>query len=382
MDFSRTDEQELLLASIDEFFAQNPQFNEDYIRNAEEHRLPLTEYNLAKIEAGLGLLGIPEEHGGVEVDLQTMVMVAERINEHGMPSGLGQIMQIDDILAFGTELQQKEILSILAEGEMGFSLGLSEPGAGSDSNAIQTSYVRRDGKVIINGHKTFTTDGERAKYVLVMARDFSTDLPANKSTTTWLVPTNAPGVSVDKLHKVGHLTRTLNEMHFDDVEVDESALVGKEHEGFMVVMKNFEVERLVIAADALGMASCAYNDALRYATERIQFGKPIGQFQLIQELLVDMRIKVDNMRNMVYRAAWERDNGMSLRITSALAKRYCARTAFEVIDSAMQVLGGLGYTEHRVARLWRDARMYRIGGGTDEVMVHIAGRALQKEVVA
>jgi alkylation response protein AidB-like acyl-CoA dehydrogenase len=382
MDFKKTDEQQLLLESIDEFFGQNPQFNEQYIKDCEEKQQPMSEFRKAFIEAGFGLLGIPEEFGGVPVDTQTMVMVAERVYEYGFPSGLGTLLQIDDILAFGTPEQQKEIMECLLGGNyMAFSLGLSEPQAGSDSSSIATKFERRDGKVIINGHKTFTTDGDRVKYMLCIARDFSSDQPPHKAMTCWLVPMDTPGITVENWHKVGHRTRSLCEVYLDNVELDDTARVGKEGEGFLVVMKNFEVERLVIAADSLGMASCCYNDALKYVTEREQFGKKIGEFQLIQELLVEMRIKIDNMRNSIYKTAWEKDNGQSLKISSSLTKYYCARAGFEVCDAAMQIMGGIGYTdEARISRLWRDARMHRIGGGTDQIMIHIAGRALQKEI--
>lgn len=384
MDFAKTDEQELLLDSIDQFFEQYPQFNEQYIQDCERNQVPLSEYRSAFAGAGFAMLGIPEEYGGVEVDTQTLCMVAEQTYLHGYPSGLGSMLQVDDILAYGQDWQKEEILKSVTGGSgthMAFCLGLSEPGAGSDSNAITTRYERKDGKVIINGHKTFQTDADRSKYMLCLARDFSIDEKPNKSMSTWLVPLDAPGVSMETWHKVGHRARSMCEVYLENVEIDESHLVGKEHEGFMVVMKNFEVERLVIAAESLGMAACAYNDALVYATQREQFGKPIGANQLIQELLVQMRIRVDNMRNSVYKTAWEKDNGRPLKVSAALAKLYCAQAAFEVCDMAMQVHGGLGYTdETRVSRLWRDARMHRIGGGTDQIMIHIAGRALQKEV--
>ncbi|MDR3363023.1 MAG: acyl-CoA dehydrogenase [Desulfovibrio sp.] len=381
MDFNKTEEQELLLEGIDEFFAKG-KFNDLYIRGCEARQQPLTEYKLAAIEAGFGLLGVPEEFGGVPVDTQTLVMVAEKIGSHGYPSGLGALLQVDDILAFGTPEQQKNIMDCLMAGDfMGFCLGLSEPQAGSDSNAITASFTRKNGKVYISGHKTFITDADRAKYMLCMTRDFNSKLPANQSMTTWLVPMNFPGVKVELLHKVGHRTRSFGEVYLDNVEIEEKDIVGKEGQGFLVVMKNFEVERLVLAADSLGMAACAYNDALKYATQRQQFGVPIGSFQMIQEKIVIMKIKIENMRNFIYKTAWEKDNGYSLRTSSALCKLYCAQAGFEVVDDAMQVLGGIGYTdEHRVSRLWRDARMHRIGGGTDQIMVHIAGRALQKEV--
>lgn len=381
MDFRKTDEQELLLQSIDDFFAQG-RFGESYIKECEEQQKPMSEYRLAAMEAGFGLLAIPEEFGGTPVDTQTLVMVAEKIYSYGYPSGLGALLQVDDILSFGSKEQQDKIMACLLAGDaMGFCLGLSEPQAGSDSNSITTTFERKNGKVYISGHKTFTTDADRSKFMLCMTRDFNTGLPPHKSMTTWLVPMDKPGIKIEMLHKVGHRTRSLCEVYLDNVELEETDIVGKEGEGFLNIMKNFEVERLVIAADSLGIASCCYNDALLYATQREQFGKTIGSFQLIQEKLVNMKIKIENMRNFLYKTAWEKDNGISIRTSSALCKLYCAQAGFEVADDAMQILGGIGYTEdHRVSRLWRDARMHRIGGGTDEIMIHIAGRALQKEV--
>ena len=156
--------------------------------------------------------------------------------------------------------------------------------------------------------------------------------------------------------------------------------MGVEGNGFMQAMVNFEVERLLACAQSLGAAECAFEDAVRYATQRVQFGKPIGRNQLIQQHITEMYMKIENMRNWVYRTAWKIDNGESVQIDSAVAKYYCGRAAFEVCDSAMQVMGGIGYTKDcRISRLWRDQRVYRIGAGTDEIMVHIAGRAIQKQ---
>ena len=165
-----------------------------------------------------------------------------------------------------------------------------------------------------------------------------------------------------------------------DVELEEKDLVGVEGNGFMQAMVNFEVERLIACAQSLGAAECAFEDAVTYATQRIQFGRPIGKNQLIQEHITDMYMKIENMRNWVYRTAWKIDNGMPVQIDSAVAKLYCGRAAFEVIDTTMQVMGGIGYTKDcRISRLWRDQRVYRIGAGTDEIMIHIAGRAIQKQ---
>jgi alkylation response protein AidB-like acyl-CoA dehydrogenase len=196
-----------------------------------------------------------------------------------------------------------------------------------------------------------------------------------------MVPMDAPGVKIEIMHKVGNRTRSMGDVYLKDVEIEEKDLVGVEGNGFLQLMKNFEVERLVLAAESLGMAVCAYNDAVRYATQRVQFGKTIGSFQLIQEKIVSMHTKIENMRNLLYKCAWEKDNGIPINISAAVAKLYCAQSAFEVVDDAMQVFGGMGYTtDNRVSRLWRDARLNRIGGGTDQIMVHIAGRAILKKI--
>lgn len=382
MDFSLTDEQELLLESIDEFFDRHPEFNEEYIAAQEAKHEPLTEYRQAMLDAGFGLLGIPEEFGGTMVDTLTLCLVAERFNEHGFPSYFGQILQVNDILEFGTPEQQKATMESLMANKMFFSLGISEPGAGSDTNAVSTSFTRRaDGRIVVNGQKTFCTDGDRALNMLCLARDFSLDAPPNKSMSCFLIPVDAPGMTIEPLTKLGTNYRSIVEVFLNDVVVEPTALVGRETEGFLVIMKNFEIERLVIAADCLGMAVCAYNEALRYATQREQFGKSIGSFQLVQEMLVEMRLRIDAMKSLVWKSAWEQDSGQSIRVSSALAKYYCSREAFQVIDDALQILGGIGYVGgSRISRLWRDVRMNRLGGGTDQIMIHIAGRALQQEL--
>lgn len=166
----------------------------------------------------------------------------------------------------------------------------------------------------------------------------------------------------------------------EDVALEEKDLVGVEGNGFMQAMVNFEVERLLIAANCLGWAECAFEDAARYANQRVQFGKPIGTNQLIQEKITMMKLKIENMRNIVYKTAWEIDNHIPVQIDSALAKLYCAQSAMEVVDDAMQIMGGIGYTSDcRISRLWVDARVHRIGGGTDEIMIHVAGRAILKQ---
>lgn len=224
-----------------------------------------------------------------------------------------------------------------------------------------------------------TKYGQKKTFMLLMARNYENEIPQKDMSMYWL-PMNTPGVKVTPLDKIGQHMINSCEVYLENVVLDESALVGKKGRGFFQLMKNFEVERLMSTAMNVGMAQAAYEEAARYATERVQFGKTIGSFQLTQEKIINMAIKIENMRNMVYHYAWMKQNGMSIATESAMAKYYTSRAAFEVVDDAMQIMGGIGYTNDvRIARLWRDCRLSRIMAGTDEIMVHIAGRALLKE---
>lgn len=379
MDFARTEEQELLLESL-QTVMERGNF-ESYFRECDEnHQFPDQAVE-ALVEAGFASLGIPEELGGTPTDILTQIMVAEEAHALGYPSlcWINFSTEVDDILSFGNKEQQEKVISYALQGKKPFTLGFTEPQAGSDSAAMSTTATKRDGKVYINGNKTFNTSADRAPYMLCVCRSGINENPY-KDFSMYLFPMDAPGVTIEKLSKVGNNMCGTYEVHLDNVECEESDLVGVECKGFYQLMKNFEVERLTICAANVGMARCAYDEALRYAAQREQFGKPIGTFQLIQEKLVDMRIKIENMQNLLYKTAWKKMQGESIMIDSSLVKRYTGKAAFEVIDDAMQIMGGIGYTDDcRISRLWRDQRVYRIMAGTEEIMVHTAGRAIVKE---
>ena len=379
MDFARTEEQELLLESL-QTVMERGNF-EYYFRECDEnHQFPDQAVE-ALVEAGFASLGIPEELGGTPTDILTQIMVAEEAHALGYPSlcWINFSTEVDDILSFGNKEQQEKVISYALQGKKPFTLGFTEPQAGSDSAAMSTTATKRDGKVYINGNKTFNTSADRAPYMLCVCRSGINENPY-KDFSMYLFPMDAPGVTIEKLSKVGNNMCGTYEVHLDNVECEESDLVGEECKGFYQLMKNFEVERLTICAANVGMARCAYDEALRYAAQREQFGKPIGTFQLIQEKLVDMRIKIENMQNLLYKTAWKKMQGESIMIDSSLVKRYTGKAAFEVIDDAMQIMGGIGYTDDcRISRLWRDQRVYRIMAGTEEIMVHTAGRAIVKE---
>lgn len=378
MNFSLSEEQELLLASIRELIQRD--FPEDYFRqNYQDHRFP-KEFMNALAENGISLLGVPEELGGIPSDMLTQVLAIEEVARNGAPGYMMvNALCVHNMVKFGTPEQLEKTAASAQEGIPGYSLLFTEPQAGSDNNGLATTATRKNGKVYINGQKTFITFAKDSPYMLVLARDAEPVDPKRCYTMWWVDPT-AAGVKIQDLRKIGWHMVSNCEVFFDNVEVEESAMVGKPGYGFIHLMENFEVERLVIAAYSLGAAVCAFEDAAKYANQRVQFGQPIGQFQMIQLKLTQMAIKIQNMKNFVYKVAWECDNKLPMRLSSPMCKVYCAQAAGEVIDDAVQIMGGLGYIEEsRVARLWRDIRVSRIAGGTDEVMVYIAGRQILKQ---
>ena len=376
--FDRTDEQELLLETLrDVVKSYGP---EAYIAECEaKHEYPI-QLHEGMAEAGLTLLGVPEEVGGMPCDCMTLMLYTEEFARvcSGAYAVESPAIAMADMVKFGNQQQLEDSVRSIEELKSPFCLGFSEAGAGSDSSAITTSYKRENGKVILNGQKTFITRADRSNHMLCIARNF--EAPPELAYSTWWVPMDSPGISMKPIPKFGWNLINSCEVVLDNVVLDESALVGKEGRGFINVMKNFEIERIVMAATALGEAEMAFEDALAYAKQRKQFGKPIGSFQLIQEKLTNMYTKIENMKHLVYKAAWLEDQGKSINTAAAIAKRYCADASFEVINDAIQIFGGVGYsTEMRVNRLLRNNRVCGIGGGTNEIMIHVACRALQKE---
>ena len=378
MDFRLTEEQELLLASVREMMQRD--FPDEYFRKCDLDRRFPVEFMTAMAENGISLLGVPDEFDGVPADMLTQILIIEELARMG---GTGYLLTnalcVHNMVSWGSRDQLEKTVESAQKGIPAYSLLFTEPQAGSDNNLLATTATRSNGKVYLNGQKTFITGARDFPYMLVLARDAEPKDP-KRCFTMWWVDPQAPGVKIQDLVKIGWHQISNCEVYFDNVELEESAMVGKEGYGFIHLMKNFEIERLVIAAYACGMARCAYEDAVRYANQRQQFGQSIGQFQMIQEKIVDMAIQIENMHNFICKVAWQNDNNESLRVTSALCKRFCAKAAGEVIDAAMQVMGGVGYTEDvRISRLWRDVRITRMAGGTDEIMVYIAARQILKE---
>ena len=380
MDFSYTDEQELLVQSVKEFcerFLDEGKIKEMYANHGMSDEL-IMEY----LNAGFGLMGIPEEQGGIPCDRVTLGVLTEEFAHYAgcVTPFLNNTLAMCDMIDFGSEEQVAFCMEeYLKRGKPIFSLGFSEPAAGSDNSAMTSTTKKQvDGTYILNGQKTWVTQGEVFPYIFVVSKD---EDPArtNSSMSMWLVPIDAKGISTAPLHKIGQQIMPFCEVYFDEVVLTEDMRVGKEGEGFKNLMKNFEMERCLIIAQCLGCAQAAMDDAAAYVSQRETFGKPLINNQLIQLKLTEMETALQNTRNMLYRTLWKMDQGESIRIDSALLKRYGAQQCTMVADEALQIYGGLGYTEDiRLGRIQADIRGMRIAGGTDEIMVHIAGRQLAK----
>lgn len=374
MDFRLTDEQELLVAGIRELMARE---NWDrYFEECDANSQYPERFVKELCDIGIDSLMLPEEHGGFDAGAVTVAAAWEELGRLGAPTYvLYQLTGFEAILKYGNEEQIEKIMALHGTGKQMWNSAITEPGAGSDVGGLQTNYTRKDGKVYLNGHKTFITSSAYVPYLVVMSKEAETG-----AFTEWFVDMKKPGIKVEKLSKLGLKMDSCCEVYFDNVELEEKDMFGKEGNGFDRVKEEFDFERFLVACCNYGTALCAFEDAAKYANQREQFGQKIGRQQLIQEKFCNMAIKLTNMRNMVYEAAWKYDNGMAITGEAAMCKYYCANAGFQVVDDAMQVLGGYGIAgDHRISRFWRDLRVDRVSGGTDEMQILTAGREALKK---
>ena len=370
MDFSLTDEQQLMVDGFTELM--NSRNWETYFHECDEkHEYP-EEWVKAICDLGFDRILLPEEY-----DWTTLCAAYEALGRAGGPTYiLYQLPGWDTVLREGTEKQKETILSFVGSGKQMLNYAMTEPSAGSSWDDMRTTYTRKNGKVYLNGHKTFQTSAMKVPYMVVMARN-SEDMSVY---TEWFVDMSKEGVTREPLQKLGLRMDSCAEVYFDNVELEEEDLFGTEGNAFMRGVKDFDLERYLVALTNYGQAYCAFEDAAKYANQRIQGGQAIARHQLIQQKFADMKVALTNMRNMLYEIAWKQENGLLGRGDCSMAKYYCSHASFEVVDSALQVLAGVGITgEHRVQRFYRDLRVDRVSGGTDEMMILTAGRAALRD---
>src|SRR5947208_3219149 len=328
----------------------------------------------------LGLLGLdkPERYGGQGGGYYTSLVLAEEI-VHARSGGLAMgiavhtDMAMPPILKFGTEEQKQEWVVPAIAGDKILCLGITEPDAGSDVAGIKTRAVRDGGEYVINGSKTYITNGHRADAIVLVTK---TDPEAGHGgLTLFLVPMDLPGVIREKkLEKLGMHASDTALLAFQDVRVPESAVLGQVGKGFYHIMWELQGERLIGAAGAVAGAQQVFERTLEYAKQRTAFGRAIGHFQVIRHKFAEMATKIETARQMVYTTAWRFQNGEYPVREITMAKLYAARIAAEVSHACIQLHGGNGYMkEYGIERVWRDMRLNRIGAGTDEIMPDAIG---------
>ena len=372
-------DQQLVVATVREFVEREviPVASEMEHRGEYPHALVETMKEL-----GLFALNVPEEYGGNPVDYTTFALVFEEISRGWMALAgiIGSHLVLCDVLVrYGTEEQKRQFLPRLAKGEPRGGICLSEPNAGTDLQSI-TTVARRDGDVYrVTGSKMWVTNGRYAQIFLLLAKTDPAATPAHRGMSAFVIEKGAPGLTVGRdIDKLGYKTVETTELHFDNFPVPAANLVGgQEGLGFKHVMTGLEAERINVAARGLGVARAAFEEAIRYAQQRVTFGKPIAQHQSIQIKLADMATKIEASRLLIYSAAARKDRGERCDLEAGMAKLFATETAAEVTIEAMRVMGGNGYSkDFNVERLYRDAPLLVIGGGTNELQRLIIARGL------
>jgi citronellyl-CoA dehydrogenase len=325
----------------------------------------------------LGLLGLkyPEEFGGAGLDFSYSMVMAEALGEcncGGVPMAIGvqTDMATPALARFGSDALRKEYLAPTISGDYVACLGVSEPGGGSDVAALKTSARSEGGDYVINGSKMWITNGLQADWCCLLAN--TSEGPAHKNKSLIVVPMDAPGITRQKIHKIGKDSSDTAQQFFDNVRVPKRNLIGQEGLGFTFQMLQFQEERLWGAAGSLRSLDRLIDQTIAYTRERKAFGKSILDNQVVHYRLAELRTEVEALRALTYRAVEMYIGGKDVTRLASMAKLKCGRLSREVTDSCLQYWGGMGYTlDNPISQAFRDSRLISIGGGADEVMLGI-----------
>ena len=370
MDFELTKPQKEIQKAARDF--AKGEFDKDLALELDrKHEFPKKIWKKA---ADLGFIGIhfPEQYSGQGLGVLENILVAEEFCSRDSTIGSAVILSSfasECVLRFGSADLKEKFLPPVVEGKMLSAGAFTEPDHGSDITRMDTTALKDGDEWVINGSKIFITNGEIAGYYCVLCQTDTEIQPTYRGISLILVEADRNGVSAtDVGEKMGIRMMSTAEVNFKDVRVPVSNLIGKEGKGFYHVLEFFDESRILIAAQALGTAQGAFDRSLAYVKQREQFGKKIAQFQVTQHKLADMATKIELSRLITYKAAWNYDQGRIDPKLTSMAKMYAARTAVEVADEAIQLLGGYGYmAEYEVERFYRDAKITEIYEGTKEI---------------
>ncbi len=375
MNFNLDPEHELVRSTVRDFAQERvAPVAEELDR---ESRFP---YDLVGELAELGLMGmtIPEEYGGAGADTVSYAIAVEELtrvdSSVAITVAAHHSLGTLPIFYFGTEEQKQQWLPQLASGKKLAAFGLTEPGAGSDAGATRTHAELRNGEWVVNGSKIFITNAGTGitACVTITARTGEDEV------SNLIVPNGTPGYEISKpMKKLGWRASDTRELSFKDAAVPEENLLGPRGQGFHQFLEILDGGRISVAAMGVGLAQGAYDLAYGYAQERQQFGKPIAKFQAVQFKLADMATELEAGRNLVYKAAWLKDQGRDFALAAAQAKLYTGELSNRAVNWALQIHGGYGYMdEYPISRLYRDQKILEIGEGTNEVQRMVIARHL------
>ncbi len=376
MDFSTTKTQQLFLQMIREFAEKEVKPLAAEID--DEERFPA---ETVEKMARLGIMGIPvpKEYGGAGGDNVLYTMAVEELSRVCATTGVVVSAHTSlccaPIMEHGTEEQKRKYLPKLASGEWIGAFGLTEPNAGTDASAQQTTAVREGDHYVLNGNKIFITNASAANVFIIMAMTDKSQ--GTRGISAFIVERDFPGFSIGKKEKkLGIRGSATCELIMENCIVPAENLLGKEGKGFSIAMKTLDGGRIGIASQALGIAQGAMDETVKYTKERKQFGKPIAKFQNTQFQMADLETRIQAARLLVRRAAWKKDRKEPYSADAAMAKLFAAETAMDMTTKAVQFHGGYGYTrEYPVERMMRDAKITEIYEGTSEVQrMVIAGQ--------
>ena len=375
MDFALTDAHAMLRKSVHEFAER--EIRPKSLEYDESQQYPM---DWARKMAELGLLGIfvPEKFGGSGLDSVSYAIAIEELSwgdaSAGVIAAVNNGLACEPILRFGTDAQKETYLPKLATGEWMGAYCLTEPGSGSDAAAMRTTAKLDGDDWVLNGTKIFVTNALHARLLVVYAKTGE----GKYDISAFLVPKPSKGLSdLKKENKLGIRASDTMMLGFEDCRVPRENLLGTQGKGFNIALATLDGGRIGIAAQALGIAQAAYDEAVKYAKERQQFGQPIANFQATQFKLADMATEIDAARLLTHRAAWLKDQGVRHTYESSVAKLYASEVAHRVVDHALQIHGGYGFVkDYLVEKLYRDQRITELYEGTSEVQRLVIARSV------
>jgi len=381
MDFEFTEAQKMLRNTVREFVEK--ELTIEYVRkwDADENMRWLSPEIARKArELGFTAIHVPKEYGGLGGDLIDDVIIVEEVARRSPPAafGLGGGMFVRLILAHGNEKQKNNYLPKIAKGEIGFCIGLTEPAGGTDLlGAISSTAVPDGDDYVVNGQKIYITGAHVAPYICALVITDKTAAKRTRAMSLFFIDLKSPGIEIRALHKLSMRGAGANEVFFTDVKVSKTNMLGELNKGFYCLITLLNPERIICAATTVGLAQGAYELALDYAKTRTAFGKPIGQFQVIQHWLADMAIEIELGRLMMYKAAWLFAKGQPCYLEAAAAKVCTSEIAVKTTTNAMEIFAGAGVMmESDIQRYFRDARQFTFAPVSNEMARNFIGELL------